>query len=287
MRQDRRRIHGRTEDHAYAHLSGKLLVGQIDGRTRHAPQRPVVDRLDDAHDLCIVCVREVDLDPLADRVLVGEGCIGKRLVDDDHLGPVDAIRAAERPTAEHRDPHHVEEPVAHETELRVELLLGAEFEPAGNADVRVVSAPRQRQHRRRRDTFDARYGGQAGPHLVEELDAILVRLVACGRQRHGAYHGPVRLESGVDIEEPGEALDQESGPDQQNERHRHLGDDQRSPDPTGRARAAPPTGLEHPIEVRAGRRDRREQPEDQPGEYGYGDREREHPPVEGDLLDPR
>lgn len=166
-------------------------------------------------------------------------------------------------------------------------MAGRRRGPALDEEVGISVESGERQRRDRGHPLDS--GQRAQPLLdrVVELSGLLDLGVAIGRGRQEERHQALRAEAEVETSELAEAAHQEPGGDQQDQRQRHLSDDQaplqaRGAAP-GRARAV--SFVQAGGEVVTGRAQRGSQTEEQPGAQRCGEGEAEHAQVDRHLVD--
>ena len=130
------------------------------------------------------------------------------------------------------------------------------------------------------------------PEPLEEIRIELRRalggLILRARNRHGGGHRAVRIEAGIDRQHVCEAANQQSGSDQQQERHGHFSRNQQASSAGARRSCRPAPGLGQRI-TQIGTRSlqRREQPEYHRRHERQRKREQQDGSIDADRFLPR
>ena len=178
-------------------------------------QSEIVYSPNDADDLGIVRLAQVDQQSLANGVFVGKYPGGKRLIDDHHVWAIKAICIGELPSPNQRDAHHLEEVRAHRTRLCIELRIGAELMSTGNGQIRVVCGSGEREMRRDGHVHDAGHSPDALGSDLHESGLLFPRVVTRRWKRDSERQSVVDVESRIDVVQSPKTLDEKAGPDQQ------------------------------------------------------------------------
>jgi len=219
-------------------------------------------------------------DPATQHLAVrGEG-FDERLVDDDDVGRVGVICGAEDSAAEERDVECVEGTLARDDVGRgVDVLLGEIERRAAGGDEAL--------HRRGGHEADGGDPGVAAQRrelfLPEAYPRVELRVRGAGERGRRRDDVP-RVHARVLGRHLGEAPHHQAGTDEEHERERHFGGDQRAPDPhvavgalLGRAEGGGGAVGRHP--------ERGEEPEGDRRDEGEPQREEEDSARELDLVE--
>ena len=161
----------------------------------------------------------------ADGILVCEILIGEGFVDDDYAVRICGVFRGEGAAGEHRDAHRGEECVADFPEIRVVEFAGS-VGAAVDVEGGVVVFTVEWKFGRGGDTFDAGKRGGARFEFLPEANTLGFIGVG-GHVETELRSDDVRgLESGIDLGEQPKTFQQETGADEERERHRNFADDE-------------------------------------------------------------
>ena len=169
--------------------------------------------------------RDAEEQPLPHRRLAVKGQRGDRIVDDHLPREVGAlidvvVGVGEQPAFDQPRMQGLEVPWNDE-------MVGRLAELRGIGDGRIGAPPAvdqltvERKRRRRRDAGHARNRQQPVAHLLHERRAF-ARLA--GLRRQPEREDVIRIEPRIDAPQRHETAQHQPGPDEQDERERHLGD---------------------------------------------------------------
>ena len=236
-------------------------------RRRRRSQAFLLDVADDPHDLAHVRGPR-DVQPLADRVFIGEKAAGHRLVDEHNRRARGRVLFRDQSPANQRDLHHAQVRRRHP-----EIVGGrsARFTgPSIEADSHIGDA---REWKGARDSHRlyARHVLQSIEQALRELD-LLKRLAIDGPGQVDAHGEHVlRIEPERHVEQPPQTPEEQPGADQEHDGQGHFGDDERVADPSPLSRARGPAArLQRIMQIRSGQAKRRREPE----EHTRADRQR-------------
>ncbi len=224
---------------------------------------------------------------LAEWALAGEIALRQGPVDDDHPRRARDVALVEDAPGEDRDAQRLEiarrgDPLLGEGLFAARILAPLDAEPP-------VGPSAERDVADQGCGLDARERLRALTHLAEEGGLLLRLRVAAGRQEEIAADHALGVETLVDGEQPVEAAQEQAGADEQGERERHLGHDERAAQAlAGRPAGGPARAFFHHLgQVRPRGAQRREEAEEQPREEGQGQRETQDLRIDRGLGEPR
>ncbi len=200
-------------------------------------------------------------------------------------GGVGAVPLLEHAPLEDADPHRREVAGSDPGDVRGGPLAGRGLRPALHAERALPAAEERQRGRRLQDAGP-------GPELLHDAldDRGALRVLPVGRlgQGHLGHHDAVGPEARVGLQHAQEAAEEEAGADQEDEGHRHLGDDQRvahavvaGPD------AAAPGLLERLVQPGRERTPGGDEAERDSGHHGHHGGEGEDGRVDADLVGSR
>ena len=258
----------RRSDHAG--IPGRLHHDR-QRQVRRLPQRPehrgpgrlldllgphVVDDADD-RDPSVLRLRTAEVEPAPDGIFARPVAARHGIGDHRHQRRLVVVLLGERPSAPELGPNQLE--IARRGDVRLnrrqsrsrfELMS---FDRHGHR----ASAAVERQRQRRADRGHAGNRARAPENLVEENHARLVRevlavlgLVGLWQPQACGEH-PFRFEPQLDMLQAPQTSDEQRGADEEHERKREFGDDERRPQRATAAGGAPATFFQRVVDVGA------------------------------------
>ncbi len=180
-----------------------------------------------------VLVGHVDLDPTAERLLAGKVVAGEGLAHGDDVARLALLEVGEEAAAQKSDAHDPEVAVVADANLGAGLLA---LRRSGIADDDEVGGGPES---RKRQEADGPRGAHAGQRpdpvegLLEEPHDLRVLLVAGAREVDAGRQDALAREARVDAAERAQALQHESGADEEHDGEGDLGHDEDLAQPAG------------------------------------------------------
>src|SRR5262245_47752904 len=202
-------------------------------RIRRRAEAQVPDAPDYADDLApdwfILTRRDSGLDVFTNWVLARKELLNKSVVDDNHLRRVLIIPLIEIAPRQLWNSHRTKV-----VDSDRSIIAGRKFSlwqrPAFGfkGDSNLVPTQRQRQDCACRP--DSGKQVDLGYQLLIEIDLPLLGIFHL-RQANGKTQDVMRIKTGIDLLQPTEALNQQTGANQQHHSYRHFGDNERRTKP--------------------------------------------------------
>ena len=226
---------------------------------------------------------------MPERALAGEETVRQGLVDEEDRRRPRPVPAGEVAAREERNPHGVEVARAYRAPGGGEPHRGQRRRAPEDGEGQRVTRAAERQRGDRRHLAHRGIRPESGEHRVQKGDLLRGLRIARLGETDPPGDQPRGAEAGIDLHQPGEALEHQPGADQERRGEGQLEDHEEAPGsvPARPSGGAPAAVLERFEEPAAPGLERRHQADGEAGQKRQSEGESEGHAVDSDLARPR